>query len=172
MELFVLNRDQAPNFVFNDPYIVISIVTDEGDWPKLAKHENLKGVLRLWFHDLDDGVIDAIDNARVFNLQMANRVLDFVCRHEKDIKAVMVHCEAGISRSAGTMAALTKVFGWGDDQVWFDRKRPNMKVYRKILDTAAERGYIGVDEKGKIVRQRAFERINEDAKTRDQPIRF
>ena len=46
-----------------------------------------------------------------------------------------MHCEAGISRSAGAVAALSKVIN-GDDSYFFKMFLPNRLVYRLILQEA------------------------------------
>ena len=63
----------------------------------------------------------------------AKRVADFVCDHG-DTK-IIVHCDAGISRSAGVAAAILKYLT-DDDSAIFDSHRyhPNMWCYRKTLN--------------------------------------
>ena len=46
---------------------------------------------------------------------------------------VVLHCDAGMSRSPGLAAALSKVLV-GDDTEFFKRYRPNMRVYRTLLE--------------------------------------
>jgi len=50
----------------------------------------------------------------------------------------MVHCEAGMSRSPAVGAAISKL-RWDDDQVFFDKYTPNMRVYRHIMNLGMER---------------------------------
>lgn len=48
---------------------------------------------------------------------------------------IIVHCDAGISRSSGVAAAILKTYT-GDDSQIFDspRYRPNMRCYRLVLN--------------------------------------
>lgn len=46
---------------------------------------------------------------------------------------MVLHCDAGMSRSPGVAAALSKVLV-GDDSQFFKRYRPNMRVYRTLLE--------------------------------------
>ena len=61
----------------------------------------------------------------------ASRVAALVKGHPNE--DVIVHCDAGISRSAGVAAAIAK-FRSGDDTVIFKSYRPNMWAYRKTLN--------------------------------------
>ena len=48
---------------------------------------------------------------------------------------VIVHCDAGISRSSGVAAAILKAKTGDDSQIFNSPKyRPNMRCYRIILD--------------------------------------
>ena len=63
----------------------------------------------------------------------AKAIVDFVERN-KD-KYIIVHCDAGISRSSAVAAAILKYYT-GDDSRIFDSRRysPNMWCYRKVLE--------------------------------------
>ncbi len=93
------------------------------------------------FKDINDGhcymCTDKID-IKLFTDKDAQQILDFINRYEKLYKRnessnVIVHCEAGISRSAGVAGALSLIYN-GSDQYYFDKFLPNMFVYRKILN--------------------------------------
>lgn len=67
-----------------------------------------------------------------------NQALDiarFVKSLPPTIDSIIVHCEAGVSRSAGVAAAIMK-WMWNDDSQIFDQPsyRPNMMCYRKVLN--------------------------------------
>ena len=63
----------------------------------------------------------------------AERIVEFLTRHPN--VDVIVHCDAGISRSSGVAAAILKYLT-GDDSSIFDNARlhPNMWCYRKTLN--------------------------------------
>ena len=48
---------------------------------------------------------------------------------------MIVHCDAGISRSSGVAAAILKAKTGDDSQIFNNPKyRPNMRCYRIVLD--------------------------------------
>jgi len=70
----------------------------------------------------------------IFKEETANLILSFYDLVVKEgAEVMMVHCEAGVSRSPGVAAALSKIH-LGEDQEFFDNYTPNMLVYRKILN--------------------------------------
>ena len=52
----------------------------------------------------------------------------------------MIHCEAGISRSAAVAAAIAKLKGLDEAQFFDEPFEPNGLVYRTILEVASGRG--------------------------------
>lgn len=73
---------------------------------------------------------------KTFDEGMAKSVKEFMVRNAA-AKTVIVNCEAGISRSAGVAAALSKVLT-RDDEEFFRRYVPNRLVYRKIIEEMQE----------------------------------
>lgn len=67
----------------------------------------------------------------------AQRIARFLHRHPD--RDVIVHCDAGLSRSAGVAAAILKHFN-GDDSPVFDSGKyyPNMWCYRLTLEALEE----------------------------------
>ena len=66
--------------------------------------------------------------------QNAYDILDFVEKWLDEDVDIIVHCGAGVSRSAGVAAALSLLVN-GDDSNIFDdgRYSPNMHCYRSVL---------------------------------------
>ena len=119
----------SPECVFD--CIIISI-TDAGSSPNYFNKENkhIKAILPLQFDDVDYGQKNCITS------EDARMIVDFVLKWINKVNWVIVHCEAGISRSAGVCAALMKIFN-GDDFEIFDNPRyaPNMTCYRAIFES-------------------------------------
>jgi predicted protein tyrosine phosphatase len=160
MEIKVLSRKAFEEFTSDKKYIVISI-TDPNSEP-VESQKGYLTMLSLEFHDVDhrikkqkdcklcDGTgkskmfpdvndghcyacTDKIDII-LFDENMAQQILDFVTCFKDKVDMIVVHCEAGISRSAGVAGALSKILN-GDDKYYFDHYLPNMLVYRTILNT-------------------------------------
>ncbi len=85
---------------------IISIRDDYlGDADIVPTPENgIKDVLFMAFEDVDG------HESGVMSQKDADAIVDFVSRHLEDVDVVIVHCMAGISRSAGVCAALVRYF--------------------------------------------------------------
>lgn len=131
MEFFVYSRQHIELRSADDvPHIIISVSTDD-EQANFKTNELTKGVLRLRFHDKD--VVGSFTSEEdLFTEVHAHMILDFVKEH-KDVERIVIHCDAGHSRSPAIAAALCRVHGM-DDSMWFRAKNPNKRVYRKILD--------------------------------------
>lgn len=68
--------------------------------------------------------------------QDADNIIQFVNQHINEVEQIIVHCGAGISRSAGVCAALMMIIN-GDDSAIFDNGQycPNMHCYRLVLES-------------------------------------
>jgi predicted protein tyrosine phosphatase len=145
MEFFVYSRRAVelidPHEV---PHIFISITTpgDPQGLAKLPENQRTLGVLRLSFHDFDsiaDDVLKSMEEEEgmkytLFGPSEADQVVNFVDEHLVYAKALIVHCDAGVSRSPATAASIAKCFYKQDDSMFFKRYHPNMRVYRGILE--------------------------------------
>lgn len=131
MEFSVYSRGaiegMAPHEV---PHVIVSITTPPDDAARLAPGPMCRGVLRLAFADADR----AIGGADLFDADDATAIFDFVELHRQHIARIVLHCDAGYSRSPGVAAALAVCLGQ-DDGEFFRRYRPNMHVYRTLLNT-------------------------------------
>ncbi len=101
------------------------------DQARLPTSDASLGVLRLVFPDRDEPGTD--DPSAIFGTEHARAIWDFMERHLEGLERVVVHCDAGVSRSPGVAAALAKCLD-GDDAEFFRRYRPNMRVYRTLVE--------------------------------------
>jgi predicted protein tyrosine phosphatase len=83
----------------------------------------------LQFQDVNEGQRDQITE------EDAMQIVAFVMDIKEAVNNLIVHCEAGVSRSAGVAAAIQKYLT-GDDTSIFSDKRyyPNMTCYRYVLE--------------------------------------
>jgi len=90
-------------------------------------------VLRLQFHDLDQTYPSHA--IILFDICMAHQIKDFVENYSgRDNLIVIIHCEAGISRSAAVAGALSKHFIGSDEKFFKTPYYPNRFVYRILLN--------------------------------------
>lgn len=129
----------------DEPCVMISI-SDPRMWydssPFVSSENKVVDILELMFSDADKPGLDVYCNeAGVEDLMSdedARRVAEFVAKYRGE--NIIVHCDAGISRSAGVAAAIMKHLS-GDDSRIFDSSRwhPNMWCYRKTLNALHEK---------------------------------
>lgn len=134
-KLLVLSKSQSREFSHDKPWACISIAEGPGDWPHINKVQQID-LLQLAFADFDD--IPTAENPfplcflrpgeTRFTTEQAKQIWAFVNKVWDKIDLLMVHCLAGISRSAAVAAAIAKV-KYNDDSLYFTRYRPNLSVY-------------------------------------------
>ncbi len=141
MKLVVLSRREALHFECSAPWACISISDDE-NFPDIGG-ENFVEVLRLNFHDISSKYTyepELLKEAGyiLFNESHAKQILAFINSEEVGgVDTLMIHCAAGISRSAATAAAIAKTLGM-DYQYYFTCGKfiPNRHVFNTILGIA------------------------------------
>ncbi len=132
MDFFVYSRGAIEALPPHDvAHVIISITTTPDDQAKLRLGAACRGVLRLSFVDADEQ--RDVQPHVLFGRAHARAILDFVTRHRDAIERIVVHCDAGISRSPAVAAALAVCLGESDEE-FFRRYRPNMLVYRTLLN--------------------------------------
>lgn len=125
------NEDIVRNAIKNKTVIVVSI-TDVGSKPaKIPNLPNCLGIHREQFHDIDEEV----PNYVLYNKEHANRILTFVDSMipKPELSGIMVHCEAGISRSAGLAAGLSNIVTGSDRTLFKTKPSLNSHVYSTTI---------------------------------------
>lgn len=113
--------------------IIISI---KSSWdrvlPSLPMNENnnVKHILSLSFDDFEFEQMPQY----CMKYEDGDKIVDFVNQYYDEADLIIVHCDGGISRSAGVAAAIMRVKEGFDDPI-FDsrRKHPNMTCYLRTL---------------------------------------
>ena len=140
MKIMVMNRKEVLDFCKHPhlaQFIIISISTphvEYSEFPFCTATNNVIDICEVQFFDLDNtypikkGLMEFKD---------AKKIVGFVSNY-KD-KIIIVHCDAGQSRSAGVAAALSKYYN-NDDSEYFDNPRftPNMWCYRQIMNALVD----------------------------------
>ena len=147
-EITILSRPEAVWYCegqHSRPRIMISIsdpFLTYRDGPFLTRENNLRELLLLTFCDTEEPGPDVYGNMAgpedLMQIQDARRIRALLERHpDCDL---IVHCDAGISRSAGVAAAVTEAEG-GDPAGIFDSPyyEPNLHCYRLVLEVLKEK---------------------------------
>lgn len=131
MKFDVKSREDAVRMSYEalqENIVIISITDMFSEIPDFATNERIKGVLKLQFNDVEgweDGHISSNDS---------NKIIDFVEKFVGAIEKIVVHCEYGISRSAGICAAIMLILNENDDYVLENPYFcPNIYCYRSVL---------------------------------------
>ncbi len=121
----------AELFRCDRPWAAISIST-LGDFPVLSE-DNREELLQLVY-----SYTVAPARPDSFTASLAAELLDFVARIWDRIEVLLIHCEAGMSRSPGVVAAVCRIY-YGDDGPWGEHDFPNSSVYRLLVDGHRQR---------------------------------
>lgn len=139
MLFMILSREGAERISgsLEATHILISI-TDYGSPPAdIKRNKNRKGLLRVQFDDVDN----AMPGNYMITDKQAAAIARFVDEKADLINLIVVHCEAGISRSSGTAAAIAFFYDQPTYHAIFKDRQfvPNMTVFRKIMAAMLER---------------------------------
>src|SRR5258708_4006668 len=117
MDFFVYSRGAIERVAPHDvPHVVISITSASDDVAKIPTSTECLGILRLTFLDADEPT--TATPGPLFGAPDARLIWDFVLVHRAQAERVIVHCDAGISRSPAVAAAISRVLV-GDDADFF-----------------------------------------------------
>jgi predicted protein tyrosine phosphatase len=110
MQVFVCNRKEAERLLPPcKPHAWISIATPGDPNAKVATNEHTKDVLRLSFSDLDrdpgPSFREVYGEPVMFTSTMAHQIAAVANVHD----TILIHCDAGVSRSAAVAEALRRV---------------------------------------------------------------
>lgn len=141
-------RDTELMPAYSVPWAAISI-TDTDAPDARIRTANRVGLLRLKFDDITVPMPLYV----AFSTENARRVLAFAAEVWDKANVLHVHCEAGVSRSAGTAAALSQIYFGNDAQFFSPPYRPNKLVYRTILNLHQEAGKPSGARKRKATRR-------------------
>lgn len=139
MNFQIMNRKDAISYSHkphSESSVIISISSsDNYSLPSFGTNHNngIKKTLCLFFDDVE--VTEKDERYHPISEDDARKIVDFVKRWKNKVDTIIVHCDAGQSRSAGVMAAISK---WmtGSDMWVFDHSyyKPNMSCYRMVLN--------------------------------------
>lgn len=138
MRFKTFSRELIQKWVPSEDCLIISISDPNSDPIILNVNKFVKGVLRLSFHDIDNFPSELLplferEGIVLFSWKHADKIVRFVHNNLSEISLIACNCEAGVSRSRGIAAALSKAI-IGDDSKVFQRGRPNLRVRSILLE--------------------------------------
>ena len=142
MKVDVMSRMKIGEFSQHKHAEVIAVVSisDPDKESPMLQNESGNGIVRLLqlhFADVETGQLDCMTDSQ------AKSIAEFVLHVQDTVDRIIVHCEAGVSRSAGTAAAIMKYINGNDWGVFDDPgKRPNMTCYRKVINAFYEKEWV------------------------------
>ncbi len=136
MNFYVYSRQAAKraSYKINEPTLIISITDSLLTPNSFARNSNIVSVCRVQFDDVTE------ENIRPGEVLMtekdALKIKNYVLKYKDKVNSIIVHCEVGVSRSAGVMAAIQKYLT-GDDSSIFSNGMfaPNRHCYELMLHT-------------------------------------
>lgn len=133
MKYYVLNRSQAEmisKLALEENTIIVSITDLNSPKPNFADNPKIIGVLTVQFDDVAGWERGHMTNAD------ARNIVSFVDQHLPQTKCIVVHCEYGISRSAGVCGALMSILNEKDNFVFKKSAyMPNAHCYHLVSNT-------------------------------------
>lgn len=137
-----MSEDKVLRYEEDTPHVLISISSPGGGVTPPENDARVE-MLRLQFHDVTkcekgDPFFDFLTGHKVEIVPPSRedgaKIAAFVLKH-RNIPMLIVNCEAGISRSSGIAAAVSKFFN-GDDSEFYDsgKYHPNDRIRRFVLE--------------------------------------
>ena len=128
MKITVTSRKKARNMSFNlkEKTAIISIRDVGTEVPRFHRGGDLLSVIALQFDDDLHGPF-------CIKTQDAEQIVRFVDHFQNKIDHLIIHCEAGVSRSAGVAVAICKAKGLDDSWIWDGTFSPNVTVALSVF---------------------------------------
>lgn len=131
-QLLALSRDDIRAFMPDVPYLVISVSDPDKPEPEIPDSPNLRGALRLQFHDVGQPRKFEVTSDVAMTPGHARQILSFMREHLAGVTLIICQCEEGVSRSAAIAAALSRILQ-AEDEYFFRGYWPNRWVYALLL---------------------------------------
>lgn len=133
MDFIITDREGIEKGVLaKSSYVVISIHDPNTKPPRVRQQPGFRAKLVLCFDDAEE-IPDTAEPGEIVLMSQgqAEQIRAFIEKHRAEVGTVVLHCEAGMSRSPGVAAALCRAFG-DDDQLFWQEYQPNRHVYHLV----------------------------------------
>lgn len=147
MRLIVRGRDDAERFTTPEPYVVVSITDPPPHSTPADLHTDAAEILRHEFHDFNPPRHEPnhpFEGKTILAWSMqphhAHSIWEFVRRHRD--KTILIHCEAGVSRSPSIAYAIADCMGinratldtGGQNDTGFEYHNGKRHCYRTMVN--------------------------------------
>lgn len=104
------------------------------------ENKNIINVAYVQFDDIDSS--ETVNGETPMSESDAKTIVDAFMKYKDRVEQIIVHCDAGYSRSPAVAAALAKALGMSDE-VYFSSGQycPNRHVYRMMMNELAARNF-------------------------------
>lgn len=127
-EVIFANQAEAEQTLGKGDWVVISVT--QPSEPDVPLKPGWRAIHRLKFHDTEDE--DSI--LAVFSIEQAKAIVAFLAEHAHQVAGILVHCHAGVSRSAAIARFIGERYAVDDFIKRYARyTRHNKLVYRRLL---------------------------------------
>lgn len=127
----------------DEPTLIISISSTDDKLPLImneAGNENIRHIEYLQFDDID--TVESIHGLKPMSDEDAGRVVDALLQYVDEISQIIVHCDAGYSRSPAVAAALAKAIGESYEEFFGRDYCVNNHVYTTLLRQLSKRNIL------------------------------
>ena len=139
LQIRVTDRESIEaGVVMRVPYVLISIRDPDKQPVRIRRSGLCRAVLELAFHDAEPlpGFRPTMQITYMTEAD-AEAIWRFVREHDGAYRAIVVHCEQGMSRSPAVAAALAEGLGVDSRRFWREYQ-PNQFVFNRVKNAVAE----------------------------------
>lgn len=146
MQFKIMSRDVCERFAKQKHKNTSVVISIKSSWDKIKPDldiNDVNGIKDILFLSFDDiGIVDTLNsfssgtNCRsgLITKSDARQIVHFVDIWKDSVDMIIVHCDGGISRSAGVMAAIQRYLLNDDSAIFHLRNKfPNMTCYLAVL---------------------------------------
>ena len=127
----------------DEPTLIISISGTDDEPPLILnepENKNIRPVEYLQFDDIDTA--ESVHGLKPMSNEDAKRIVDAFLQYVDEISQIIVHCDAGYSRSPAVAAALAKAIGESDEKFFGRDYCVNNHVYTTLLRQLEKRNIL------------------------------
>ena len=131
--ILIMSQAQVRYATYDKPYAIIGLRGINKTFPEYQDSPYLVDVLTL---SVDD-ITEPEENKVLFSYIHALQILNFVEKYKNTIDLLIIHCNAGISRSPAVAASLSKIYNINYYPAYFFLYEPNIHVFSTLMSVYA-----------------------------------